>query len=268
MSNPTPDLPHQIDTSVPHSARFWDYLLGGKDNFAADREAVRQALQLQPDLREVARADRAFLARVVRFLAGEAGIRQFLDIGTGLPTVDHTHTVAQGIAPESRTVYVDNDPIVLLHAQALLVGTEEGSTEYIDADARDVERILAKATQTIDFGQPVAVMMLGILNFILDDDEAHAIVDRLLDAVPAGSYLALAHPTAEVGGVKTEEAIQKLNETSATPQKLRSPRELARFMRRLEVLEPGVVSCSRWRPEPKGDACPDVLQYCAVGRKV
>ncbi|ASU84417.1 translation initiation factor IF-2 [Nocardiopsis gilva YIM 90087] len=260
----TPDLPPQIDTSVPHSARFWDCLLGGKDNFAADREAVEQALQLQPDLREVARADRAFLSRAVRILAGEAGIRQFLDIGTGLPTVDHTHTVAQGIAPESRIVYVDNDPIVLLHAQALLVGTEEGSTEYIDADARDVDRILAKAADTIDFEQPVAVMMLGILNFILDDEEAHAVVDRLLGAVPGGSYLVLAHPTAEVGGPKTEEAIRQLNETSATPQKLRSPEALATFMNGLDILEPGIVSCSQWRTDADSVK---VLQYCAVGRK-
>ncbi|MBB6171311.1 hypothetical protein HNR23_001371 [Nocardiopsis mwathae] len=262
----TSDLPPQIDTTVPHSARFWDHLLGGKDNFAADREAVRQALQLQPDLREVAQEDRAFLARAVRFLADDAGVRQFLDIGTGLPTVDHTHTVAQRIAPESRVVYVDNDPIVLLHAQALLVGAQEGTTEYIDADARDADRILAKAADTIDFDQPVAVMMLGILNFILDDDEAHAIVDRLLDAVPAGSYLAIAHPTAEVGGARTEEAIRRLNETSATPQKLRSPRELAAFMRRLELLDPGIVSCSHWRPAPENADAAEVLQYCAVGR--
>jgi O-methyltransferase involved in polyketide biosynthesis len=260
--------PVKLDTSVAHSARIWDYWLGGKDNFPADREVGDYMLGLMPDLVDSARADRAFLGRAVRYLAGEAGIRQFLDIGTGLPTANNTHQVAQAVAPESRIVYVDNDPLVLAHARALLRSTPQGATAYIDADLHEPDKILQAAAHTLDFDQPVALMLLGILNFIIDDDEAHAIVNRLLDAVPSGSYLAIAHPTKEVHGEVMEEAVRRWNEDGSFQLTLRSRQELARFFDRLELLEPGVVSCSQWRPDP-GDPKSrlEVAQFCAVGRK-
>jgi hypothetical protein len=189
--------PNNIDTSVAHNARVWNYWLGGKDNYASDRAAGDTVHAMFPSIVDVARADRAFLGRAVRFLAGEAGIRQFLDIGTGLPTASNTHQVAQETAPEARVVYVDNDPLVLTHARALLTGTPEGATAYIDADAHDPEYILRRAADVLDFGQPVAVMLLGILNFILDGDHARRVVSVLVDAVPPGSYVTITHPTLE-----------------------------------------------------------------------
>jgi S-adenosyl methyltransferase len=188
------DEASKFNPSVPHTARIWNYWLGGKDHFAADRAVGDQVRSLLPDIVTSARADRAFLARAVRFLVTEAGIRQFLDVGTGLPTANNTHEVAQAIAPECRIVYVDNDPLVLTHAQALLTSSPEGATVYVDADARDTDRILTAAVSTIDLDQPVAVMLLGILNFIEDFDEARGLVDRLMAAVPSGSYLAIAFP--------------------------------------------------------------------------
>jgi len=204
-----------IDTSVAHSARLWNYLLGGKDNFAADREAAEQALAFMPELRDSARADREFLGRSVRYLTGTAGIRQFLDIGTGLPTANNTHEVAQSIAPESRIVYVDNDPMVLVHARALLTSTPQGATDYIDADVREPDMILQVAAQTLDFSQPVAVMLLGIINFVVDDTEAKAVVDRLLAAVPSGSYLVISHPTTEVNGPAVEASMRMWKQWNA-----------------------------------------------------
>ena len=193
------DIP-DIDVSVTHSARFWNYLLGGKDNYQVDREAAEQILVPIPSLRDTVRAERGFLIRAVRHLVTEAGIRQFLDIGTGLPTANNTHEVAQATEPQCRIVYVDNDPLVLAHARALLTSTPQGATDYLHADVRDPELILEHAARTLDFAQPVALMLLGILNFVPDDVEAHAVVDRLLSALPAGSYLVLSHPTAEVDG--------------------------------------------------------------------
>src|ERR1022692_2721170 len=190
--------PPQLDVGVAHSARVWNYLLGGKDNFAADREIGDTILRMFPDIAYIAHVQRRFLVRAVRYLAGEAGIRQFLDAGTGLPTVDNTHEVAQQVAPESRVVYVDNDPLVLVHARALLTSSPEGATDYIEADARDVGTILTGAAATLDFARPVAVTMLGILPFIGDDDEAKGIVTRLMATMPAGSYLAITHSTSEV----------------------------------------------------------------------
>jgi hypothetical protein len=178
-----------IDTSVTHSARFWNYLLGGRDNYAVDREAAEQILTFIPSLRDTVRAERAFLIRAVQYLVGSAGIRQFLDIGTGLPTANNTHEVAQASEPQSRIVYVDNDPLVLAHARALLTSTPEGATDYLHVDVRDPGTILRQAARTLDFTQPVGLMLLGILNFVTDTDEAHAIVDRLLSALPSGSYL-------------------------------------------------------------------------------
>jgi O-methyltransferase involved in polyketide biosynthesis len=260
--------PPEMDTSVAHSARVWNYFLGGKDNFPVDREAGDEVLALMPEIVDSARADRAFLGRVVRYLAGEAGVRQFLDIGTGLPTADNTHEVAQAVAPESRIVYVDNDPLVLVHARALLTSGPAGVTDYIEADVRDPDTILEAAARTLDFSQPVALMLLGILNFVVDDEEAYAIVDRLLDAVPSGSYMAVVHPTQEVHGEAMAESLRLWNERGGAPIVDRSRQELARFFDRLELLEPGVISCSQWRPDP-GDPSSqvEVAHFCAVGRK-
>jgi len=258
--------PPDIDTSVAHNARVWNYWLGGKDHFAADRQAGDRVLAMHPGIVQVARADRAFLGRTVRFLAGEAGIRQFLDIGTGLPTAENTHEVAQSIAPECRVVYVDNDPIVLAHARALLTSALPGTTSYVDADAHEPEAILQAAARVLDFDQPVAIMMLGILNFVLDTGEARAIVNRLLDAVPSGSYLAVSHPTLELGGEANEEAMRFWNEHAKPPIRARSGQEISLFLSGLELVEPGLVSCSQWRPEA-GDPGSQVPHYGAVGRK-
>jgi trans-aconitate methyltransferase len=255
----------RFDSTVPHSARIWNYWLGGKDNFAADREVGDYMLSLMPDMVDSARADRAFLGRVVRHLVTEAGIRQFLDIGTGLPTANNTHEVAQAAAPECRIVYVDNDPMVLAHARALLTSTSQGATDYIDADVRDPDNILLAARRTLDFSQPVALMLLGILNFVIDDGEARTIVHRLLDAVPSGSYLVIAHPTNEVHGDVMEEAVRSWNESGSFQLTLRGREALARFFDGLDMLEPGVVSCSQWRPDTDTDH--EVAQFCAVGRK-
>jgi hypothetical protein len=257
----------KIDSSVAHSARVWDYWLGGKDNYAADREAGDQIRGVLPDVVEAAQVDRAFLIRAVRYMAGEAGVRQFLDIGTGLPTANNTHEVAQSVAPESRIVYVDNDPIVLAHARALLVGSELGATDYIDADVHDPDTILQAAARTLDFRQPVAIMMLGVVQFVIDDDEAGAIVKRLLNAVPSGSYLAIAHPISGASAA-LEEAVRLWNQTGSAPQALRTPQQIAGLFDGLELLDPGVVPCPQWRPD-SDDADRDVAPWrvCAVGRK-
>jgi O-methyltransferase involved in polyketide biosynthesis len=267
-SSSTPgQQPPEIDTSVAHSARVWNYFLGGKDYFPADQQAAEMALELMPSLVEAARADRGFLARAVRFLAGEAGIRQFLDIGTGLPTADNTHQVAQAVAPQSRIVYVDNDPLVLVHARALLASSPEGATDYIEADLRDPDKILDGAAATLDFEQPTALMLLGIVNFIVDDTQAHQIVGRLLGALPSGSYLAMTHPTTEVHGEEVTEAMRQWNQSGAAPICARGRQELAGFFEGLELLEPGVVSSSQWRPDPADSQPVEVAEYCAVGRK-
>ena len=196
MANDTA-LDLAVDTSKPHSARVLDYWLGGKDHFAADREAAEQILAVMPFMRDVSRMNRRFLATVVRYLT-DAGVRQFLDIGTGLPTADNTHEVAQRAAPDARVVYVDNDPIVLSHAQALLTSTREGRCDYLQCDARDVDAILAGAARTLDFSQPVGITMLSVLHFIPAADDPYRIVARLLDAVPAGSYLAITHAASDI----------------------------------------------------------------------
>ncbi len=257
-----------INTGVAHNARVWNYWLGGKDNYPVDRQVGDRVTQMYPAIGEVARADRAFLGRAVRFLAQEAGIRQFLDIGTGLPTADNTHDVAQRIAPGSRIVYVDNDPIVLTHARALLTSSPEGVADYVDADVHDPQTILRGAARTLDFDRPVAVMLLGILNFVLDTGEAVSIVDRLVDAVPSGSYLALTHPTLELGGEGNAEAMRFWNENATPAITARTGQEVARFLERLELVEPGLVSCSRWRPDlgTEGEQA-QVAQFGAVGRK-
>jgi hypothetical protein len=274
MSEPAPDASPleaerpSLDTSVPHSARVWNYFLGGKDNFAVDREAGDQYRQIFPEIMDIARADRGFLGRAVRFMAGEAGIRQFLDVGTGLPTLDNTHEVAQRVAPSSRIVYVDNDPLVLVHARALLTSTPGGACDYIEADLREPDKILEAAARTLDFSQPTAIMLLGILHFIPDTDEAYAIVDKLIDAVPPKSYLALTHATLELGGQANAEAQASWNEKAAVPLTPRTKQQIARFFQDLELLEPGIVTMTQWRPDEATRQLPaEVAGYCAVGRK-
>jgi len=257
----------KIDTTVPHSARLWNYLLGGKDNYPVDREAAEQALALMPELVQSARADREFLGRAVRYLVGEAGVRQFLDVGTGLPTANNTHEVAQAVAPECRIVYVDNDPLVLVHARALLTSTIEGATDYIEADVRDPETILEAAAQTLDFTRPVAIMLLGIVNFVVDDDAAYAIVRRLVDAVPSGSYLAMSHPTTEVNGEAVETSMRMWNESGAEPITARTPEQIGRFFDSLELLPPGVVTCAHWPDDKHAGITDMVSEFSAVGRK-
>ncbi|MEV1330921.1 SAM-dependent methyltransferase [Micromonospora costi] len=254
----------KIDTSVPHSARIWNYWLGGKDNFEVDRMAGDQVRAVFPAMVETARESRAYLSRVVRFLAGEAGIRQFLDLGTGLPTADNTHEVAQRVRPDSRIVYVDNDPMVLAHARALLVSTPEGQTQYLHADLRDPEAVLRQAAEHLDLGQPVAVLLFGVMGHVADDDQVIAIIRTLLAAVPSGSYLAMSD------GTDTSEAVveshRQYNESGAVPYHLRSPERIARFFDGLELVEPGLVPFTQWRHE--GDGTPAVVDgYGAVGRK-
>ncbi|AGL17676.1 SAM-dependent methyltransferase [Actinoplanes sp. N902-109] len=255
----------ELNTGIPHSARIWNFWLGGKDNFAADRVAGEQIVALVPSLVTSARADRAFLRRAVHFLAAEAGIRQFLDIGTGLPTADNTHEVAQSAAPDARIVYVDNDPLVLAHARALLTSTPEGATGYIDADLREPETILRAAGHTLDLGRPVALMLLGVLNFVIADEQAHDVLGRLLGALAPGSYLVVSHPTTEVDGPEMAEAVQLWNSTGGAEMRLRDQAGVAAFFAGLELVDPGVTSCSLWRPDGAEPPVP-VSHYAGVGR--
>lgn len=260
--------PQDIDTSVAHTARVWNYWLGGKDYFAVDRELGEQIREFLPHVVEIARADRAFLVRAVTHLTREMGIRQFLDVGTGLPTANNTHEVAQSIAPESRIVYVDNDPLIMAHARALLVGTPEGVTDYVHADLRDPETVLHAARESLDFTRPITLTLLGVVEHIPDFDEARSIVSRLVDPLPSGSYLVLAHDTNVVLGEKSDEAVRQWNASATPPITLRSPDEIVRFFDGLEVLEPGVVSTSLWRPESTNVGAPDPVDaFCAVARK-
>ncbi|HUN33540.1 MAG TPA: SAM-dependent methyltransferase [Trebonia sp.] len=257
--------PPVIDVTVAHQARVYDYTLGGKDNFPADREAAEKAMQANPDVAPTARANRAFLGRAVRYLAAEAGIRQFLDIGTGIPSAGNTHEIAQAVAPESRIVYVDNDPIVLAHARALLTSAPGGETAYLDADARDPDTILARAAETLDFSQPVAIMMLLILHVI---DDPSAVTSRLLDAVPSGSYLAVSVPASDIQAEASAAAARRVNEQMPGTFNLLSRPQVARFFDGLELLEPGVVPANHWRPGPAGpDPARDLPCHVAVGRK-
>ena len=251
---------------MPQTARIWNYWLGGKDNFPVDRAVGDQVLEAFPAIVENARASRAFLARAVRYLAGEAGIRQFLDIGTGLPTADNTHEVAQRVAPESRVVYVDFDPLVLVHARALLTSSPEGVTNYVDADLRDTDKILQAAASTLDLTQPTTLMLLGILGHLADDDEAQSIVKRLVGALPSGSHLVISDGTNT--SKQVVEAARIWNQSANPTYHLRSPEQIARFFDGLELLDPGVVSQPRWRPDPSSAGLPtDVEGRCGVGRK-
>lgn len=256
----------RIDTTVPHSARIWNYWLGGKDNYAVDRAAGDAYLKAFPQIIEVARHGRYFLARAVRYLAGEAGIRQFIDIGTGLPTVDNTHEVAQRVSPDSKIVYCDNDPLVLAHARALLTSTADGACDYVDADLRDPDTILTAAARTLDLREPVAVIMLGILGHIPDDDQAAGAVGRIRDAIAPGSYLVIAD-SIETGEAHIE-AAEGYATTGAVPYHLRRREQIAHFFDGLDLVEPGLVAVTRWRPDPSPfDESPDLPTVGAVGRK-
>ena len=254
-----------IDTSVPHSARIWNYWLGGKDNYAVDRAAGDQFSAIYPQIVDIARADRAFLGRVIRYLVSEAGMRQLLDVGTGLPTADNTHQVAQRVAPESRVVYVDHDPLVLTHARALLTSTPEGATNYLDADMRDPQQVLRGAAEWLDLTQPVVLTFMGVLGHIVDHDEARSIVAALLDGLPSGSYLAINDSinTSEA----LEEALRQYEASGAVPYRTRSLEQFTGYFDGLELVEPGVVNVEDWRPDPGSARGPEIPQAGAVGRK-
>jgi O-methyltransferase involved in polyketide biosynthesis len=257
-----------IDAKAAHPARVYDYWLGGKDNFEADRVAGEETIAAYPSIRASARANRAFLARSARYLAAEAGIRQFLDIGTGLPTANNTHEVAQSIAPQSRIVYVDNDPLVLAHARALLTSSPEGVTAYLDADLRDPDKILEQAAGTLDFAQPVAIMLLAIVHYIPDLAEAQRIIARLTSAVPPGSYLTISHAASDISAEEMAEMIRRMNQHLAEANHVARSREVVtQFFDGLELLEPGVVLVTDWRPESKADADGPTSLWGGVARK-
>jgi len=247
---------------------MYDYLLGGKDNFAADREAAEQLVAINPAARRAVRENRAFHGRAVRYLVGDAGIRQFLDIGTGIPAADNTHEVAQRVAADARIVYVDNDPIVLAHARALLTSAHAGTVSYLDSDLRDLDTVLEAAGQWLDFGTPVAIMLVLILHLIPDSDDPWRIVGRLVDAVPPGSYLVVSHPTSDLNADTAAAITGSVNQRmQATPMTLRSHAEVSRFFDGLNVLPPGLVPQNRWPDRAAQDDEPDIGCYGAVGRK-
>jgi SAM-dependent methyltransferase len=237
-----------FDTNVAHQARIYNYWLGGKDNYAADRKAAEEAVAAYPGVATGARANRQFLARVVRHLAGDAGIRQFLDIGTGIPTANNTHEVAQSVSPGSRIVYVDHDPVVLAYARALMAGADGGLIDYLDADLRDTQQILDQASRTLDFSRPVAIMLIAILHAIGDDDDPYGIVAKLIDAVPRGSYLVLSHGASDIDAEQMAEVAKRINRSSHQKFTPRSHAEVVRFFDGLELLEPDVVRVEEWRP--------------------
>ncbi|GAB2882271.1 SAM-dependent methyltransferase [Streptomyces deserti] len=258
----------RIDTSKPHSARFWNYFVGGKDNYEVDREIGDQIKEIFPGLVDVAVTSRRFLGRAVRYLAGERGIRQFLDVGTGLPTADNTHEVAQRVAPDARIVYVDNDPIVLAHANALLTSAPEGRTAYLDADLYDPEAVLEAAAGTLDLSAPVALMILNTLGHVADYEQARDLVRRLMAGLAPGSHLVISDSTATSEGMIA--ASEAYNESGAVPYYVRGVEEIRGFFDGLQLVEPGVVRVPEWRPEggaAAGSGAP-VDAYCGVGRKV
>jgi O-methyltransferase involved in polyketide biosynthesis len=272
------DLRARIDTSKPHSARFWNYFVGGKDHYEVDRELGDHIKEIFPGLVDVARASRHFLGRAVRHLAEERGIRQFLDIGTGLPTADNTHEVAQRVAPDARIVYVDNDPLVLAHARALLTSTPQGRTAYVDADLYRPDAVVEAAAATLDLSRPVGLVILNTLGHVADHAEARRLVSRLMAALPSGSHLVIGDSTATSEGMVA--ASEAYNASGAVPYHVRSVEEIAGFFEGLDLVEPGIVPVTRWRPTtgapdavpdadavPDVDTVPDVDAYCGVGRK-
>jgi hypothetical protein len=256
-----------LDTGVPHVARVYNYWLGGTDNFAADRAAGEQAMRAFPAIALSARSNRAFLARAVNYLAGEAGIRQFLDIGTGIPSANNTHQVAQAAVPESRVVYVDYDPIVLRHAQTLLAGSSEGHTSYIEADLRDPARIIDGAAGTLDLAQPVAVMLLAILQHIGDEEDPYQIVDTLMGALAPGSYLTISHPASDIDADAMARMAAALNQTMAEKVTFRDRDAVGRFFAGLDLAEPGLVQASKWRPASEEEANRPAALWAGVARK-
>ncbi|MFE2969204.1 SAM-dependent methyltransferase [Streptomyces sp. NPDC059340] len=265
---PAEEVLSRIITTRPHTARIWNYWLGGGDYYEVDRAAGERIRQLHPGIGDYARADRLFLGRAVRHLVAECGTRQFLDIGTGLPTADNTHEVAQRFAPDARIVYVDNDPLVLAHARALLTSAPEGRTDHLDEDLRNVDAILERAARTLDLSQPVGLMLLGVVIFIGDDVEAYDIVRRLLEGLPSGSHLVLSHTITSPAMPDADAAVSYWNQHGTPWITQRTPEAIARFFDGLDLLEPGVVSCSRWRPEATdGDEPAEVAMFGGVGRK-
>jgi hypothetical protein len=262
------DADYPFDTSVAHPARVYDYWLGGKDNFAADRQAAEQVIAARPSILFDIRANRAFLGRAVRWLAAEAGVRQFLDIGTGIPAAGNTHEVAQRVAPTSRIVYVDNDPIVLVHARALLTSNAEGATDYLEGDLREPEPILAAAAKTLDFTQPVAVLLIGVLHLIADTEDPDGIIATLMADVASGSYLALTQPASDINAEEVAEGARRYNQHVATKQTRRNYQETARFFHGLDLVEPGLVQVHRWHPDPDAEGLDrDVSGWGGIGRK-
>ncbi|WP_073260584.1 SAM-dependent methyltransferase [Cryptosporangium aurantiacum] len=262
--------PAELDTGVPHPARVYDALLGGKDNFAADRQ-VADAIRANPAGEIGPLANRDFLRRAVTYLSTEAGIDQFLDVGTGLPTAPNVHEVAQTINPAARVVYVDNDPIVLVHARALLVSAPEGLTSYVDADIRDPETILAHARETLDFSRPIGLLLLAIGHFLDDEDDAYGVAGRLVEALPSGSYLVMSHLTGEFQPEETKKT-EAMYKAQGMKLRARSEEEFTRFFDGLALIEPGVTLTHRWRPDaldriPADTPGEQAPGYGAVGRK-
>ncbi|MEU6196734.1 SAM-dependent methyltransferase [Streptomyces sp. NPDC047061] len=272
VMTPDPAEQQKIDTTVPHSARIWNYWLGGKDNYAVDQAAGDAYTEVFPGIVTIARSSRAFLRRNIAHLVSEAGIRQFLDVGTGLPTAQNTHEVAQGLAPEARIVYVDNDPMVLAHARTLLYSSKEGATAYVDANVTDPERILAAAAKTLDFGRPTALILSNILGHVAEYDQARSIVATLMEALPSGSYLSINDGSRGIDPV-FERAQDAYNDSGAVPYNLRSIDEITAFFDGLELVEPGVVSVTEWRPEggdggSGGSGAPEVVaEHGGLARK-
>jgi hypothetical protein len=262
----TADRPAQLDTSTANPARVYDYWLGGKDNFAADRKAAHDAIAANPGILVEVRANRGFLGRAVRLLAAEAGIRQFLDIGAGLPSGDNTHEVAQRIAPDSRVVYVDKDPMVAAHARALLTSDTGEETCCLDADLLDVGELLDQARQKLDFGQPIAVMMLMLLHMIPDSEQPHELVSQLMAAVPSGSYLVISHPASDIRAQSMADMAELLTQTGP-PMAARSHADVSRFFDGLDLVEPGVVALPNWRPDSADVPAEYATGWCGVARK-
>ncbi|MFE9773675.1 SAM-dependent methyltransferase [Streptomyces sp. NPDC005931] len=255
-----------MDTSVPHSARIWNYWLGGKDNHPVDEEAGDAYTAVFPGIVTIARGSRDSLRRTVTYLAAEVGIRQFLDIGTGLPTADNTHEVAQRIAPEARIVCVDNDPMVLAHARALLDSTPEGATAYVDADVLDCDRILEAAAETLDLGRPTTLILSNFLRHVADHDRARSVVTRLMDALPSGSHLSVNDGSRGVDPA-FEQAQDAYNESGAVPYNLRTVAEITAYFDGLDLVDPGVVSVPFWRPDP-GSPTPETIgEHGGLARK-
>ncbi len=264
MVDPDGALADKLQADVPHAARIWNYWMGGKDNFMADRAAGDAVASVYPEIVLMARESRKFLIRVVGHLAAEAGIRQFIDVGTGLPTMRNTHEVAQAAAPQSRIVYVDNDPMVLVHARELLANTtSEGLATYVPADYHDPDLIVAEAEKVLDFDQPIAVMFMGVMGYEPDMDVVRAIVGRISGATPSGSYLVLWDGTNTSPAVV--EGADKLAQSGGVPYVLRDPAELATCFEGLELVEPGLVPIPLWRPDEPDAVAIDA--YGAVARK-